>query len=950
LQLGHVLKLRGLQADAIECYRRAQQLDANSPASAELQHLEPRRPETAPIKLSVVLPSSGESSSLRERGDAARDAKQWQEAESYYSQYLLTAPADTAIWVQLGHTRKEMGQESLAEAAYRKAASLAPADPDPLIHLAHLLMRRSDAEAASIFERAFALEPNWDAYSALAELGYSPGFVHNGLSVKDCLFLDISDLLNFLWAHGTITGIQRVQLEIGQALSEAKPLAEFQELAFTFVNRGSGLIWRIDKSDFAALAGYCKGSKTDINVGRRLVDRARNKSVLVKPGANSAFVVLGAFWGKTYAPSLLHRIRAAGAKIGVFIHDIFPVTHPEFVGDGVTDHFEPELQRGIVSWDFILTNSMFTAKEVEQYIAAQRLPPITVIPVPLARGVTLQQAEGRSEAKWPSALAGLEGKPFVLCVSTIEVRKNHLALFHAWRMLQQSGLTPPPLVLAGKPGWRVESLIEQMEASGLLGSHIRLVNGLSDQEIATLYRNCLFTVLPSFLEGWGLPVGESLGYGKVCIASDTSSMREAGGDAAIYIDPYNTRSLFEALRSLLSDPKALRSREQSISQDFHARSWKEVGSDLLEAISAARQARSRASWKPDGPRLLRLGEELRTVRNPANFASAREQIRSDLERDLVLAEGWDEPEEPLTWLNSSYGRILFRSDQPKGARLRVMLLLRSTPWAYGNELTLSSLCDRTEIIVLPGSDMTASLEAIVDKQGLVEITVQLKGSTTPEPPEVRKIRVGLRAIFAAKAGLPVLAPLHSLDFGSPGELGPGWVQAARRQLTLADGWLQEEASGAWMAGRCAKIEFGVEAAERAKLRVLMEFVAKGDCYDWEVVLTPAGGEPLACKLPASGGSFLAWCDCTVSGGKIQVKLALAGESSPQPPARIGIRSLRYGSLDSFADRLALLESLLLPRMTAPAASDPPAYLTSEVNHSPDPVARTLTWLSAITKA
>ena len=69
----------------------------------------------------------------------------------------------------------------------------------------------------------------------------------------------------------------------------------------------------------------------------------------------------------------------------------------------------------------------------------------------------------------------------------------------------------------------------------------------SDAELAFLYRNCRFTVFPSLYEGWGLPIGESLWFGKLCIASKTSSMPEVGGDLVDYVDPKDADSLQQAI-------------------------------------------------------------------------------------------------------------------------------------------------------------------------------------------------------------------------------------------------------------------------------------------------------------------------------------------------------------------------------------------------------------------
>ncbi|MDT8349839.1 glycosyltransferase, partial [Roseomonas mucosa] len=90
---------------------------------------------------------------------------------------------------------------------------------------------------------------------------------------------------------------------------------------------------------------------------------------------------------------------------------------------------------------------------------------------------------------------------------------------------------------AGRVGWLVADLMQQLENAEWLGGKIRLVRDPSDEELLALYRGCRFTLFPSLFEGWGLPVSESLALGRPCIASNRTSLPEAGGALARYFDP-----------------------------------------------------------------------------------------------------------------------------------------------------------------------------------------------------------------------------------------------------------------------------------------------------------------------------------------------------------------------------------------------------------------------------
>ena len=107
-----------------------------------------------------------------------------------------------------------------------------------------------------------------------------------------------------------------------------------------------------------------------------------------------------------------------------------------------------------------------------------------------------------------------------------------------------------------------------------LKDKIILISKVSDSNMQWLYSNSLFTVFPSFYEGWGLPIAESLGHGKVTIASDTSSIPEVGGSCVEYFSPY---SVDDALRCMdkYTDKESRRIQEQYIKDNYKQTSWED---------------------------------------------------------------------------------------------------------------------------------------------------------------------------------------------------------------------------------------------------------------------------------------------------------------------------------------------------------------------------------------
>ncbi|HWV13503.1 MAG TPA: glycosyltransferase, partial [Sphingobium sp.] len=126
-----------------------------------------------------------------------------------------------------------------------------------------------------------------------------------------------------------------------------------------------------------------------------------------------------------------------------------------------------------------------------------------------------------------------------ICVGTIEPRKNHLLLLNLWRAMADKlpGEAIPRLFIVGRRGWENEQVIDMLERCTALRGHVEELNGCSDQRMQTLLRGARALLLPSFAEGYGMPVAEALAVGTPVICSDLPALREAGGEAPDFLDP-----------------------------------------------------------------------------------------------------------------------------------------------------------------------------------------------------------------------------------------------------------------------------------------------------------------------------------------------------------------------------------------------------------------------------
>jgi glycosyltransferase involved in cell wall biosynthesis len=188
--------------------------------------------------------------------------------------------------------------------------------------------------------------------------------------------------------------------------------------------------------------------------------------------------------------------------------------------------------------------------------------------------------------------------PYVLCVGSLESRKNIWTLANVWqRIHSRLGISTPRLIFAGNPGWLREDFDDFIRGTGSLNGYIRIIERPSDAELGYLYSRCLFSVFPSYKEGWGLPVGESLWFGRPVVCSNTSAMPEVGGTLADYIDPTSAESIEAGLLRMITDA-GYRERRASDIAGAQLRTWENVADDLWDKLNHLSATRGTEAMVP----------------------------------------------------------------------------------------------------------------------------------------------------------------------------------------------------------------------------------------------------------------------------------------------------------------------------------------------------------------
>lgn len=260
------------------------------------------------------------------------------------------------------------------------------------------------------------------------------------------------------------------------------------------------------------------------------------------------------------------RSRVRGPRVALF-YDAIALRLPELTPARTVARFPSYLQE-LLAFDGIAAISEDSRQTLVEYwrsLGIGETPPVTAITLgvdaapfggaaasPSDRSAAAGPSSGRSTSGSPSKSA--EAMPTVLCVAAVEARKNHLALLAACEGLWARGLRfelrviGMPLPQTGRPA------LDQIAALQKAGRPLRYDGHVDEASLAEAYRQCTFTVYPSLLEGFGLPVIESLSHGRPCICSAQGALGEvARGGGCLALPSVDAASLATAIEHLLAD-------------------------------------------------------------------------------------------------------------------------------------------------------------------------------------------------------------------------------------------------------------------------------------------------------------------------------------------------------------------------------------------------------------
>lgn len=261
------------------------------------------------------------------------------------------------------------------------------------------------------------------------------------------------------------------------------------------------------------------------------------------------------------------------------IHDLGFLRHPEWFSPKVMKPFSRAIREDARRADAVIAVSAATQDDIVSLLG---IPPEKILVIHEAADASFRPVSRDTAARLVRDMLGIYD-PYLLFVSTVEARKNVTGLLKAFSRAD----IPHRLIIAGGAGWRSEEVFELVEKLDL-SERVLFTGYLRDRSLfPALYSAADAFVFPSWHEGFGLPVLEAMACGCPVIASNTSSLPEIGGDAAIYVSPENTDELARKMELVTGDTalnKVLREKGVARAAGFSWRACAEKTRDCYRSL------------------------------------------------------------------------------------------------------------------------------------------------------------------------------------------------------------------------------------------------------------------------------------------------------------------------------------------------------------------------------
>lgn len=301
----------------------------------------------------------------------------------------------------------------------------------------------------------------------------------------------------------------------------------------------------------------------------------------ISPEKGDVLLLLDSFWGtKRIIPSVARFHQAGGVVISV-IYDMIPITHPQYCDDENVINFIDALGKLLKYMNGIIAISRSGADDIARLlpsIESDGASELRVAYFYLGADFSTTITTNKTSARWPKGL-WTDEYPVYMTVGTIEPRKKHAFVLDAFEARWQRG-NQDRLLIIGKVGWKTENLVKRILDSKYYGKLLYMVNDASDAELEEAYGRAFACIMASEIEGFGLPVIESLQRQLPVLASDIPVFREIGGEFCQYFALGDVASLDTEIDKLSANIEDVRARMKG----FKWLTWKQAAEQLFDRV------------------------------------------------------------------------------------------------------------------------------------------------------------------------------------------------------------------------------------------------------------------------------------------------------------------------------------------------------------------------------
>jgi glycosyltransferase involved in cell wall biosynthesis len=286
----------------------------------------------------------------------------------------------------------------------------------------------------------------------------------------------------------------------------------------------------------------------------------------------------------------MRRIRRSfGARCVCFLHDLLPIDYPEYFQPGKEQGYWRVARTITRHFDAVIANSETTADSLRHVRSSEPNATLPAANIHVARPGASAFPGSRSVPMVPHGMVppGPQSVAYFIVLGTIEPRKNHLLLLNLWTRLAITMTTPPRLLVIGARGWENEQAVDMLERSRRLRGLVEEHNRLSDTAIGSLLSQARALLVPSFAEGFGLPLAEALASGVPVICSDIPVFREVGQDVPDYVHPLDLMAWQDIIVDYSRPDSPRRAAQMQRLTDWQAPTWSDHFAIVEHALDQA---------------------------------------------------------------------------------------------------------------------------------------------------------------------------------------------------------------------------------------------------------------------------------------------------------------------------------------------------------------------------